>query len=110
EYPYGLWILEYGYNPNELVLNGHIIALQGLYYYWEITKDPYAKELFDNGTTSIAKALPDFEKDGWSLYSNIHGRAMRRYHELHIQLLEWLYEKTENEIFKEYAERWKSSL
>ena len=110
EYPYGLWILEYAYNPNELVLNGHIIALQGLYYYWEITKDPYAKELFDNGTTSIAKALPDFEKDGWSLYSNIHGRAMRRYHELHIQLLEWLYEKTENEIFKEYAERWKSSL
>jgi len=35
---------------------------------------------------------------------------MRKYHELHIQLLEWLYEKTENEIFKEYAERWKKSL
>jgi len=110
EYPYGFWILEYGYNPNELVLNGHIIALQGLYYYWEITKDSYAKELFENGTTSVAKALPDFEKDGWSLYSNIHGRAIRKYHELHIQLLEWLYEKTGNEIFKEYAERWKRSL
>jgi len=110
EYPYGLWILEYGYNPNELVLNGHIIALQGLYYYWEVTKDPYAKELFDNGTTSVAKALPDFDKDGWSLYSNIHRKAMRKYHELHIQLLEWLYEKTGNEIFKEYAERWKKSL
>ncbi|HIH73256.1 MAG: D-glucuronyl C5-epimerase [Thermococcales archaeon 44_46] len=108
--PYGPWILEYGYNSNELVLNGHIIALQGLYYYWEVTKDPYAKELFDNGTVSVAKALPYFDKEGWSLYSNIHGKAMRKYHELHIQLLEWLYEKTENEIFKEYAEKWKRSL
>ena len=108
--PYGLWILEYGYNPNELVLNGHIIALQGIYYYWEITKDPYAKELFDRGVTSVANALPHFDENGWSLYSNLHGKAMQKYHELHIQLLEWLYEKTKNEIFKEYAKKWKESL
>ncbi|NJE09030.1 D-glucuronyl C5-epimerase [Thermococcus sp. M39] len=107
---YGLWILEYAYNSNELVLNGHIIALQGVYYYWEITNDTYAKWVFDEGVKAVKKALPDFDENGWSLYSNIHGRAMKNYHKLHIQLLEWLYEKTKDEKFKEYAERWRRSL
>ncbi|ALV61826.1 hypothetical protein ADU37_CDS01270 [Thermococcus sp. 2319x1] len=44
------------------------------------------------------------------MYSNIHGKAMEKYHKLHVDLSEWLYEKTKEEIFKQYAEKWKKSL
>jgi|GEM_PF-1189165 hypothetical protein len=107
---YGSWYLEYNYNPNELVLNGHIIALQGIYYYWEVTGDKYAWNLFQDGVESTKKALPIFDTGDWSKYSNIHGKASEGYHRLHIQLLKWLYEKTGDEYFLEYAKKWNQYL
>ena len=107
---YGPWYLEYNYNSNELVLNGHIIALQGLYYYWEITKDKKAWQLFQAGVESTKKALPIFDTNSWSKYSNIHGDASEFYHRLHIQLLKWLYDVTGDEYFLNYARKWNNYL
>ena len=107
---YGPWYLEYNYNSNELVLNGHIIALQGLYYYWEITKDEKAWQLFQAGVESTKKALPIFDTNSWSKYSNIHGDASEFYHRLHIQLLKWLYDVTGDEYFLNYARKWNNYL
>ncbi|AGT34235.1 hypothetical protein OCC_13725 [Thermococcus litoralis DSM 5473] len=107
---YGPWYLEYNYNSNELVLNGHIIALQGLYYYWEITKDEKAWKLFKAGVESTKRALPIFDTNSWSRYSNIHGDASEFYHRLHIRLLKWLYDVTGDEYFLNYARKWNNYL
>ncbi|KPU63692.1 D-glucuronyl C5-epimerase [Thermococcus sp. EP1] len=107
---YGPWYLEYNYNSNELVLNGHVIALQGIYYYWEVTKDEKAWKLFQEGVESTKKGLQLFDTGSWSKYSNIHGDASEFYHRLHIRLLKWLYDVTNDEYFLHYAEKWNDYL
>ncbi|WP_297125271.1 D-glucuronyl C5-epimerase family protein [Thermococcus sp.] len=107
---YGDWYLEYNYNSNELVLNGHIIALQGLYYYWQVTHDEKAWRLFQNGVQAVRNALPIFDTGSWSKYSNIHGDASEFYHRLHIRLLKWLYDVTGDKYFLEYARKWNDYL
>ncbi|WP_088865298.1 D-glucuronyl C5-epimerase family protein [Thermococcus barossii] len=107
---YGPWYLEYNYYPDELVLNGHIIALQGLYYYWEVTGDKRAYDLFWSGAMSVRKALPDFDTGSWSRYASIYDTSSEFYHRLHIKLLVWLYSKTGEETFLEYAEKWNGYL
>lgn len=57
---YDPWYLEYNYYPEQLVLNGHIITLQGLYY-WKVTGDERTYDLFWEGAMSVKKALPDFD-------------------------------------------------
>ena len=107
---YGPWYLEYNYYPEQLVLNGHIIALQGLYYYWEVTKDERAYDLFWRGAMSVKRALPDFDTGEWSRYASIYDSSSDFYHRLHIRLLVWLYAKTGDGEFLEYAGRWNRYL
>ncbi|WP_054840865.1 D-glucuronyl C5-epimerase family protein [Thermococcus peptonophilus] len=112
ETKYGVWYLEYNYYPEQLVLNGHIITLQGLYHYWEVTGgDEKAYELFiKGGVESVKKALPDFDTGNWSRYASVYNSSSEFYHRLHIRLLLWLYAKTGDETFMEYAEKWNSYL
>ncbi|WP_197463600.1 D-glucuronyl C5-epimerase family protein [Thermococcus peptonophilus] len=110
ETKYGVWYLEYNYYPEQLVLNGHIITLQGLYHYWEVTGDEKAYELFIKGVESVKKALPDFDTGNWSRYASVYNSSSEFYHRLHIRLLLWLYAKTGDETFMEYAEKWNSYL
>ncbi|WP_245250266.1 D-glucuronyl C5-epimerase family protein [Thermococcus stetteri] len=110
ETKYGIWYLEYNYYPDQLVLNGDIITLQGLYYYWEVTGDEKAHELFVKGVESVKKALPDFDTGNWSRYASIYNSSSEFYHRLHIRLLLWLYAKTGDETFLEYAEKWNGYL
>ncbi|NJD98425.1 D-glucuronyl C5-epimerase [Thermococcus sp. LS1] len=107
---YGPWYLEYNYYPEQLVLNGHIIALQGLYHYWKVTGDERAYNLFWEGAMSVKKALPDFDTGDWSRYASIYDSSSEFYHRLHIKLLVWLYMKTGDETFLEYAEKWDEYL
>ena len=110
ETKYGPWYLEYNYYPKELVLNGHIITLQGLYYYWEVTGDRTARELFLKGAESVKNALPYFDTGSWSRYASIYNSSSVFYHRLHIKLLVWLYETTGDRTFLSYAEKWNSYL
>ncbi len=110
ETKYGPWYLEYNYYPKELVLNGHIIALQGLYYYWEVSGKETAWKLFWDGAMSVKNALPYFDTGSWSRYASIYNSSSVFYHRLHIRLLVWLYEKTGDKTFLKYAEKWNSYL
>lgn len=107
---YGQWYLEYNYYPDELVLNGHIIALRGLYHYWKVTGDEKAHGLFWKGAMSVRRALPDFDTGEWSRYAIIYNSSSVFYHRLHVKLLVWLYAKTGDETFLRYAERWNGYL
>lgn len=110
ESKYGTWFLEYSYNQDQLILNGHIITLKGLYYYWQVTGDQRAYDLFESGVKSVKQALPDYDTGNWSKYSNIDGEATEVYHRLHINLLTWLYDRTDDEYFLNYAEKWDQYL
>lgn len=107
---YGLWFLEYPCKRDFLILNGHIITLKGLWLYYNFTEDERAEELFWKGVESVEKALPDCDTGSWSLYAVNGSPAREDYHRLHINLLVWLYAKTEREIFLEYAKKWNDYL
>ncbi|WP_240911809.1 D-glucuronyl C5-epimerase family protein [Thermococcus sp. M36] len=110
ETEYGTWFLEYPYRPGFLVLNGHIITMKGLWLYYRFTGDERALELFNEGLESVKKALRDCDTGEWSLYSVNGPEAREDYHRLHIRLLVWLYARTGDGIFLEYAEKWNGYL
>ncbi|WP_148883293.1 D-glucuronyl C5-epimerase family protein [Thermococcus aciditolerans] len=107
---YGIWFLEYPYRPDFLVLNGHIITMKGLWLYHRFTGDERALELFNAGVESVKRALPDCDSGEWSLYSVKGPEAREDYHRLHIKLLVWLYTRTGDRTFMDYAERWNGYL
>jgi len=105
---YGPWCLEYNYYPEQLVLNGNIICLQGVYYYWKVTGNETARRLFR--AQSVKRALPFFDTGNWSRYASIYNSSSLFYHRLHIKLLVWLYVKTGDNTFLKYAEKWNGYL
>ncbi len=107
---YGIWFLEYPYRPDFLVLNGHIITMKGLWFYYRLTGDEKALELFNGGVESVKRALPYCDTGNWSLYSVNGPEAREDYHRLHIKLLLWLYARTGDETLLQYAERWNGYL
>lgn len=111
---FGNWFLEYNFKPNHLILNGHIITMKGIYYYYQVTGDPFALELFKEGTTSVKNVLPYMDSGNWSYYA-LTGKDLRpawqaseSYHELHIELLNWLYSITKDPIFIKYSQKWEN--
>jgi len=107
---YGIWFLEYPYRSDFLVLNGHIITMKGLWLYYRFTGDERALKLFESGVESVKLALPDCDDGNWSLYAVKGPKAREDYHRLHIRLLVWLYVRTGDSVFVEYAERWNRYL
>lgn len=113
---FGTWFLEYNFLPKHLILNGHIITMQGIYYYYQVTKDPLALELFNNGTNSVKIVLPEMDSGDWSYYALTGNdtkpawKASKYYMGLHVELLNWLYQTTGDPTFKLYAQRWEEYI
>ena len=103
----GWWYEHYAHKDGKAprVLNGHIFSLLGIYDYYEYTKDPDAKFLFEQGVIALKESLSDYDHDGYSTYDAI-GNPSRNYHKLHLRLLEQMYEITNEEIFIEYMKKW----
>ena len=105
----GWWYEEYadegGTEPR--VLNGMMYTLLGINEYYDYTKDPDAKHLFDEGVIALEESLPDYDANGYSYY-DILGNPSMGYHATHIRQLNDLYEITNIEIFKDYRDRWQS--
>jgi heparosan-N-sulfate-glucuronate 5-epimerase len=105
----GWWYEEYadegGMEPR--VLNGMMYALLGINEYYDYTKDPDAKYLFDQGVIALKEGLADYDANGYSYY-DVFGTPSLSYHETHIRQLNDLYEITNEETFKDYRDRWQS--
>ena len=71
------------------------------------TEDDDAKYLFDQGVLALKKSLSNYDKNGYSYY-DIHGRPLGQYQSIHVELLDRLYDITNEEIFKKYSDRWAS--
>ena len=95
------------------VLNGFLFALCGLNDYFEATGSSKAKTLFEKGVTYLEQNICKYSlffTSRYNLYSvspalaNATGDGTGDgYHHLHIQQLLWIYMKTKNNIFYEYA-------
>jgi len=96
------------------VLDGFIYSLLGLYDLFIFLKDFKAYKLFIEGVETLERILPRYDLKFWSkadLYIDKPPMiASLFYHKIHIYQLKILYELTNREIFKFYAEKWMNYL
>ena len=95
------------YTNQQTVLNGWIFAWFGLYDYVLCTSDKEYKKILENSLNAIINYLPRFRCSYWSIYSLDGKIASPFYHNLHIALMQALYQLTDEKIFESYAEKWR---
>ncbi len=92
------------------VLNGFISAILGLYDLLEIDDYSFARELYENGLSSLSENISRWDCKIWSLYDlyipNTKNYSSYFYHKYHIKQLRALYRITGNEIFLNYSKKW----
>jgi D-glucuronyl C5-epimerase C-terminus len=92
--PAGALYAEYTYAPSDMILNGFIQALVGLYDYTSITKDPLGLALFEAGDAEARAEVPLYNTGAWSMYDQF-GESSLNYHELLTEFLQHLCERTD---------------
>ena len=121
ELDYGPFYVEYSNAPFDLVLNGFMLSLKGLWIYSQIIEDSAALEAFSSGIKTLESLLPKYDVEGWSAYSifyswsvesypTFHGMASERYHRLHVRLLYFLGKASGSQVLKAYVEKWDNYL
>ncbi|PAV84382.1 hypothetical protein WR25_07819 [Diploscapter pachys] len=118
------WCEEYPTNPGSFVLNGFMYSLLGLYDFSRIPSEEVssvsvregiskAALLWSKGLDSLLTLLPLYDTGSGSIYDLRHiglksapNLARWDYHAVHIYLLKWLVQITENQYLNEIADRW----
>lgn len=103
---------EYPTIPPSYTLNGFLFCLFGLYDSWQAFQDEQAGRLFQNGVQTVKAVLPLY--DGvLSSYDLFHvtcpplNRLLdRKYHILHVKLLQALDSVQHEDIFTFYINKW----
>jgi heparosan-N-sulfate-glucuronate 5-epimerase len=109
----GWWFEEYADDAGYVsrVLNGHMFALVGIHEYFNYTNDSSANDLFLKGLTGLKENLPNYDKgDGNSLYDALGRPTNIKYHNIHIDLLDRLFQITNDPIYKVYRDKWKTYI
>lgn len=103
---------EYPTTPSSYTLNGFIFCLIGLYDGWQVFHDEQAGNLFQSGFQTVKIALP-FYDGTLSSYDLFHttspplDRSLnRKYHILHVKLLQALDSIHHEDIFAFYINKW----
>jgi len=92
------------------VLNGHTQSLLSIWSYYEKTKDPIAKTIFDKGINYLKENLVKYDTGDWSYYDLMENWTMRDYQKGQIQQLKALYQISKEPILKDYADRFEKYL
>jgi heparosan-N-sulfate-glucuronate 5-epimerase len=102
----GISFMEFPRMDGNIVLNGWIFAVFGLCDYLNFKKDHQVKETFDLTVKTMGDMLPEYHlPNGWALYDNMHRSCSPFYQDLHIVLLEAMYEITKFEHFRLYSQK-----
>ena len=114
-----VFFAEYLAEPHVYTLNGQIFTLLGIYDWWKVTGSDRAGEMFLDGMSTLEKVLPYYDLNRFSAYDLsyiTHSKVpylkprlphvSAGSHAIHIAQLRALYSITQNETFKEYAEKW----
>lgn len=106
---HGTRFLLYSFNPNELVINGFLQTLIGLWDYWHASNDTTARALFKAGSPEAQYELPSYDTGAWSLYEPGQEDTLS-YHQLVTGFLQQLCDRTGNSLFCSEASRFNSYL
>jgi len=99
------WVEEYPIWPPANTLNGFIFGIYGLYEYWLLKQDNESERVLKVALTTIKHYIAKFRNPGSiSFYCLKHEVQSERYHKLHIEQLENLYQITKDRYFKEMAD------
>ena len=85
-----IWFEEYaqpGVEP-PLVLNGHLLALDFLYWMQRMEPSAGWNTLFDAGVNAAVQEIGSYQSIGWSYYDQRQNLATRKYHAFHVRQLE----------------------
>lgn len=107
--PHGTRFLLYSFNPNELVINGFLQTLIGLWDYWHYSGDTVARTLFKAASPEAQYELPSYDTGAWSLYEPGQEDTLS-YHQLVTGFLQQLCDRTGNQLFCSEASRFQSYL
>jgi len=83
------WYEEYaqpGVRP-PLVLNGHLLALDFLYWMHQVDRDEESKALFDSGVRAVVDTIDRYSGSWWSYYDQRLNLATGKYHAFHVRQL-----------------------
>lgn len=92
------------------VLNGHTQSLLSIWSYYEKTKDPVAKIIFDKGINYLKENLAKYDTGYWSYYDLMENWTMRDYQKGQVQQLKSLYQISKEPILKNYADRFEKYI
>lgn len=106
---HGTRFLLYSYNPNELVINGFLQTLIGLWDYWHASGDTTARALFKAASPEAQYELPSYDTGAWSLYEPGQEDTLS-YHQVVTGFLQQLCDRTGNATFCTEASRFNSYL
>jgi hypothetical protein len=106
---HGTRFLLYSYNPNELVINGFLQTLIGLWDYWHASSDTEARALFKAASPEAQYELPSYDTGAWSLYEPGQEDTLS-YHQLVTGFLQQLCDRTGNQLFCSEGSRFESYL
>jgi hypothetical protein len=109
----GWWYEEYaqknGKNPR--VLNGMMLDLIALNYYYNYTGNTNAKFLFDQGVKALKENIGSYDVNGTSYYdAQKTYLASPFYQRVHVTLLNELFKITKEPTFKKYRDEWGSYI
>ena len=105
------WYDEYACARSANVLNGFLFALIGIYEYYDVSKDPKALTLFDNGIKTALHYIEEYDLNfpvfKWSKYDDkLLFYSGPKYHNWHVKQLLKLHEITRDKEFLTWALRW----
>ncbi len=109
----GTWYEEYPDAENlSHVLNGHIWALFGIWDFYRVTRDPAAKQMFDDGVLAVERELEQYDVSDWSVYARTNEVDLvpGQYQQFIVEQLRVLYAITAIGLFRDTAVRWEDSM
>ena len=95
----------YECTEDPLILKGWIFSLWGVMDYCKFFQDPEIKDILDRTLGTLKRRLPDFDIGYWSMYEDGMRICSPFYHKLHIAQLNVMYELTDSDIYKVYADK-----
>jgi hypothetical protein len=104
--PSGPFYLIYSFAPKQLVINAHLQAVVGLYDVAQITGDPRALGLFQQGDAEAQSVLASYDTGAWSMYNQSHESDLS-YHDLVTTFLQNLCKRTATAVYCDTAARFK---
>lgn len=107
-----IWFEEYPTTKPSYVLNGFIYSMLGILDYHRVTGDESAKALWNSCVNTLKINLGKYDVWYWSVYDQLKEQLVSYYYQknVHIPLMQIMFELTNEAIFDKYALKWDRNL